>query len=155
MPIPFRQLDLNLLRVLAAIHATGSVTAAARLRVRSLQPQLIAAYNHWRQALPDEDCWFVSMDGGTLAAAQLAAGGWSEVRSVRIGTDWDVELRRLRTFGRLAAGNDGSSRVFVDAPAMACDAADDADDGLRILRAGTAAGVGTLGQLLSERGAPP
>lgn len=127
-----------------------AAAAAARLRVLSLQPQLIAAYNHWRRTLPDEPGWFVSVDAGTLAAMQLTRGGWSQVRSVRIGDDWSVELRRLRTFGRLAAGSDDGSRVYVDAPAFASTSESAADDNLRLLR-DAVAGQGTLGHLMSAR----
>jgi DNA-binding transcriptional LysR family regulator len=49
----FRQLDLNLLRVLAAIHQTGSVTDAARQLALS-QPALSHALARLRVALGDE-----------------------------------------------------------------------------------------------------
>ncbi len=52
MPIPFRQLDLNLLRVLAAIHATGSVTAAARQLALS-QPAVSHALARLREHFGD------------------------------------------------------------------------------------------------------
>jgi len=84
--------------------------------MKSLQPQLVAAYNHWRGKLPDGGAWFVSMERGSLAAARLVRGGWDRVHSVRIGADWAVELRRLQTFGRLASNSPGEGRVYVDAP---------------------------------------
>jgi hypothetical protein len=88
-----------------------------RLPLKSLQPQLISAFNHWREKLPDGGAWFVSIEQGTLAAARLARGGWDRVHSVRIGADWAVELRRLQTFGRLANNSAREGSVFVDAPA--------------------------------------
>jgi hypothetical protein len=84
--------------------------------LQSLQPQLVAAYNHWRSNLPDGGAWFVSLEQGSLAAARLARGGWDRVHSVRIGADWTTELRRLQTFGRLASNCAHEGRVYVDAP---------------------------------------
>jgi hypothetical protein len=88
-----------------------------RIPLKSLQPQLVCAYNHWRGQLPDGGAWFVSIEQGSLAAARLAPGGWDRVHSVRIGADWAVELRRLQTFGRLANTRAQEGRVYVDAPA--------------------------------------
>jgi hypothetical protein len=88
-----------------------------KVPLKSLQPQLVCAYNHWRARLPDGGAWFVSMEQGSLAAAHLGIGGWDRVHSVRIGPDWTVELRRLQTFGRLATNQAQEGRVYVDAPA--------------------------------------
>ena len=88
-----------------------------KIPLQSLQPQLVCAYNHWRDKLPDGGAWFVSVERGSLAATRLAPGGWDRVHSVRIGADWAVELRRLQTFGRLANTQAQQGRVYVDAPA--------------------------------------
>ena len=93
-----------------------------QIPLKSLQPQLVSAHNHWRDKLPDGGVWFVSIEQGSLSAARLAPGGWDRVHSVRIGADWTVELRRLQTFGRLAkngvhGGHAQQGGVYVDAPA--------------------------------------
>lgn len=100
--------------LLDELHAQLSV---ANCRLASVQPQLIASFNGWRPRLPESAGWFVNIDEGSLAAARLTAGGWDRVYSARIGSDWSVELQRLRTFGRLASQDAGSGRVFVVAPA--------------------------------------
>jgi hypothetical protein len=87
-----------------------------RIPLKSLQPQLVSAYNHWRTRLPDSGAWFVSIEQGSLAAARLGGSNWDRVRSVRIGAEWGVELRRLQTFGRLANAEAQHGRVYVDAP---------------------------------------
>ena len=94
-----------------------AVAAAHGLRAVSMQPQLVASFNGWRHRLEDASGWFVNIDEGALAAARLVDGGWDRVYSARIGTDWAVELQRLRTFGRLAAKHSENGRVFVAAPA--------------------------------------
>lgn len=82
----------------------------------SLQPQLVAAFEAWRAALPAAKAWFVSVEPGSLAAARLTRQGWDRVHAVRIGSDWLRELRRLQTFGRLASNSPEEGHVYVDAP---------------------------------------
>lgn len=94
----------------------NEVLTGAGLRLLSLQPHLIAAYNAWRSRLPRQGGWLVCVDEGVLAAAQVGIQGWEQVHVVRIGSDWSAELHRLRAFGRLVHGA-GDQRVFVDAPA--------------------------------------
>lgn len=89
--------------------------AGGRLRLVSLQPQLIVAFNAWRLQLPPDDAWFVSLDEGSLAAVHLSQGAWDRVHMARLSQDWAIELERLRTFGRLSRSG-GVSRMLVDAP---------------------------------------
>jgi hypothetical protein len=90
--------------------------ARHKVKLASLQPQLIAAYENWRHCLPATGAWFVTVGEGTLAAARLSEYGWDRVHSVRIGTDWARDLKRLQTFGRLASVNPEEGKVYVDAP---------------------------------------
>lgn len=108
---------------------------AHRARTLSVQPALIAAYNRWRAHLPECAGWFVNIEEGGLAAARLAPSGWDRVYSARIGADWAMELRRLRTFARLAGQDSGSGRVFVDAPARLRRLADTSESGIEWLAA--------------------
>ena len=101
----------------ALIEELRAMLMRHKIPLKSLQPQLVSAYNHWRGQLPDGGAWFVSIEQGSLAAARLGRGGWDRVHSVRIGADWTVELRRLQTFGRLANAQAQEGRVYVDAPA--------------------------------------
>ena len=132
--------------------ALGELLAPARLRLLSLQPQLVVAFNCWRHVLPRSDAWLVSLATGSLAAAHLGVDGWDQVRSIRIGTDWATELRRLRTFGRLAAGVSSQSRVFVDAPFWLHRLGPEADDSLEILDQQLIAPRGTLEKLVALKG---
>jgi hypothetical protein len=90
--------------------------AAARLKLVSLQPQLIVAFNAWRHRLPADDAWFVSLDEGSLSAVHLTNGAWDRVHMARLSTDWMVELERLQAFGRLTRAAGAVGRMFVDAP---------------------------------------
>jgi hypothetical protein len=124
----------------------------ARLRLLSLQPQLVVAFNCWRHVLPRSGAWLVSLATGSLAAAHLGAEGWDQVRSIRIGSDWATELRRLRTFGRLAAGGSSQSRVLVDAPYWLQRLSSEPDDGLEFLDQQLNAPLGTLEKLVALKG---
>jgi hypothetical protein len=91
--------------------------AGAQLKLVSLQPQLVVAFNAWRRQLPPDDAWFVSLDEGSLTAVHLSQGAWDRVHMARLSQDWAIELERLRTFGRLSRGGAASARMLVDAPA--------------------------------------
>lgn len=78
----FRQLDLNLLRVLAAIHRTGSVTAAARTLSLS-QSATSNALGRLRQFFGDD--LFVRSPAGlqrTRLCEQVAPGALAHLRSL-------------------------------------------------------------------------
>ncbi len=98
------------------LNRIQEMTEARGLRLKSVQPQLIAAFNGWRGRLPKAGGWFVTLEEGSLAAAHFNANGWDRVHSVRIGNDWEIELRRLQTFGRLARTSMVDGPVYVDAP---------------------------------------
>ncbi len=100
----------------ALLAALGEACARARAKLRSVQPQLIAAHNRWRDVIPADDAWFVTIDEGSLAAARMRGAGFDRVHAVRIGADWVRELKRLQTFGRLANSSGSDGRVYVDAP---------------------------------------
>lgn len=128
----------------------------AKLRVRSLQPQLVAAYNCASRDIGSRAGWFVSVASGTLSAAQFGPRGWSQVRALRIGNDWSAELQRLRRFGRLTAQSAEDSRVFVDAPAWLQHMAGAGVEGLEILATpADSASRGTLQWLLAHRAQHP
>ena len=99
--------------LLARIH---DLTEAHGPRVKSVQPQLTASFNSWRARLPKGDGWFVTLEEESLAAAHFTNRGWDRVHSVRIGGDWETELKRLQTFGRLARTSASEGLVYVDAP---------------------------------------
>ena len=86
------------------------------MKLTSLQPQLLAAYDNWRHRLPASGAWFVTIGEGTLAAARLGVRAWDRIHSVRIGSDWARDLKRLQTFGRLACAHPEEGHVYVDAP---------------------------------------
>jgi hypothetical protein len=99
------------------LRAVRDIRARHGMKLTSLQPQLLAAYGNWRHQLPASGSWFVTIGEGTLAAARLGARAWDRIHSVRIGSDWARDLKRLQTFGRLACSHPEEGQVYVDAPA--------------------------------------
>jgi hypothetical protein len=101
----------------ALLAALKELAARYGQKLLTVQPQLIAAFNTWRHALPaDAAAWFVTLEEGSLAALRLCAQGIDRVHAVRIGADWARELKRLQTFGRLASSSPSDGRVYVDLP---------------------------------------
>jgi hypothetical protein len=96
--------------------ALEDTLAVARLKLVSLQPQLIVAFNAWRHRLPADDAWFVCLDEGSLSAVHIANGAWDRVHMARLSSDWMLELERLQAFGRLTRAAGATGRMFVDAP---------------------------------------
>jgi hypothetical protein len=121
------------------------------MRVTAIQPQLVAAFNAWSWRMPATGGWFVTIEQGSLSAAHFTARGWDRVHSVRIGREWSAELRRLRTFGRLALGTATDECVFVDAPLWLRRIAGADGDGLVWLE-DQQPGAGTLDTLVELKG---
>jgi hypothetical protein len=99
------------------LAATRDVHQRHGMKLISLQPQLLAAYNNWRGQLPAAGAWFVTIGEGTLAAARVGLKCWDRIHNVRIGSDWTRDLKRLQVFGRLASSRPEEGQVYVDAPA--------------------------------------
>jgi hypothetical protein len=100
----------------ALLENLRAVCIKQKIKLASIQPQLVAAYDGWRHRLPPLGAWFVTVDAGTLAAARIGRNGWDRVYCVRLGSDWVRELKRLQTFGRLVSASPDEGQVFVDAP---------------------------------------
>lgn len=101
------------------IDELRDVLDTAQLRLVSLQPRIVDAYNRWRTRLPDAGAWFVTVDAGHMMAVRTLQDAWTEIHSLRAGRDWPAALGRLRALERLAnPETSGTPRAFVDvAPA--------------------------------------
>lgn len=79
-------LDGQLLQALRAIFAT------AKVKLSSVQPYLMTAYNNCHASLANQDAWFVLHEQGSLCLGLIQQGHWSSVRTIKVGGDW---LERL------------------------------------------------------------
>lgn len=99
------------------IEELRHVLATVQLRLASLQPGIVDAYNRWRARLPDAGAWFVTVDAGHMVAVRTQQDAWVEIHGLRAGPGWPAELGRLRALERLAnPGTPGATRAFVDVP---------------------------------------
>jgi hypothetical protein len=100
----------------ALIEELASISAACRLKLISLQPHLIVAYNSWRKNLGKPTAWFALVDDGLLSAMHITDGRCDGIRSVRCSADWDVEMQRMQSMWRLARGHKAAGPVYADVP---------------------------------------
>ena len=63
-----------------------------RLRLRSIQPRLMAVCNQHRAALSGGPSWLLLAEPGTLCLGLIADGGLTRLRSMRSGHNWAAEL---------------------------------------------------------------
>lgn len=88
----------------------------SRLRLASIQPYLMAAYNLWRRNLNAGDCMFLAVENRLYACAAFRGGQWCSVHGGalqgELADELPVVLDRERVWG------DFSDRppVFVHAP---------------------------------------
>lgn len=84
-------IDAALLAGLKACFPKGG-----RARLVSVQPYLMAAFNHWRRRVPPEGAWLVLAEPERVCLARLAPQGWASVHNAR-ETDWEQSLERERS----------------------------------------------------------
>lgn len=65
---------------------------AAKFRLKSVQPALMAAYNNGKSSLRGRNGWFVQYEEGCLCLALLQQGRCRSVRTLRVGDDWQEML---------------------------------------------------------------
>ncbi|MDB5901111.1 MAG: hypothetical protein JWP41_4713 [Ramlibacter sp.] len=88
------------LRLASAVD--GHLLAALReafgragIRLESIQPHLMAAFNAGRVGLPPAGGWLALVEPGHLCLALVDHGRWARVHSVRVGREWQQDLVAL------------------------------------------------------------
>jgi hypothetical protein len=77
------------------LDALKGVFDKSGIRLRSVQPHLMAVYNAFRSHLRQRSAWFALLEPGNLCLALLYDGRWVRVRSLRIGREWLEELPQI------------------------------------------------------------
>ncbi|MGC2167012.1 MAG: hypothetical protein WA632_13480 [Gallionella sp.] len=89
----------------------------AKVKLKSIQPQLMTAYNNCQARFQKLDAWFVSFDQGSLCLGLLQQGHWSSVRCLKVGSDWLMRLPEiLDRESYLSELDVTSSEIFLWAP---------------------------------------
>lgn len=86
----------------------------ARIRLNSIQPHLMAAYNSCSSLLHGRSAWLALPEPGNLCLALLRDGQWCWVRVIRTGAGWRDELPLLLEREEFLANADATiNEVFL------------------------------------------
>lgn len=100
-----------------------SVFEASSLRLCSVQPYLMTAFNVCRSELANEDGWFVLAERDIFCIGLLQGGQWSSIRLRRVVADWFEEaMLLLEREALLMANGNQLNKVFVYSPESAVSA---------------------------------
>lgn len=78
----------------ALIEDVKSVLAKAKAKLVSVQPQLMATFNRWRDAVPAAGAWLVMVEPDRACIGLHARGNWQAVQNAR--GEWLPLLERER-----------------------------------------------------------
>ena len=88
--------------------------AGAGVKLVSVQPFLVAAFNRIRQMVGNASCWIVVEEPGRLTLALIQRGAWVAIRSRRSDERWRVALPEiLEREGAFLGLNEACTRVIV------------------------------------------
>ena len=91
--------------------------AKADIKLKSVQPYLMAAYNNCLPDLEDQDAWFVLFEHGNLCIGQVQQGHWNSIRTFNVGKDWFEKLNEILDREAYLSETDISSdKIFLWAP---------------------------------------
>ena len=80
---------------IAFIDQIESSLADAGVKLVSMQPYLMAAFNHVRKFVDTNPHWFVLVEPGNACVGFMHAGEWQQLQSSRLGADWVTDLPRV------------------------------------------------------------
>ena len=96
------------------------VAEASHLKLASVEPLLMAAFNRWRQDLREEAQWFVTVEDGMLCGALVGRDRWIALRRWRTQDDWVSELPLWLSREQLIGEESASvGAVYLLAPSRA------------------------------------
>lgn len=99
------------------LDAARGVFATSKIRLRSVQPYLMSAFNQWRHELKNGGAWFLLAESDRLCLALLHHGQWHSVRTRHIGPMLGAELPLILDQERLLSGlPDAPSKVLLHVP---------------------------------------
>lgn len=97
----------------ALLQSLRDAFAQSRLRLVSIQPYLMAAFNRWRQRLPRGDCMLLLPESRFYTCAVFAAQRWQSVRSGTVASSLSDELPAILDRERAWGMLNGHPPVFV------------------------------------------
>ncbi len=70
------------------LNALRDLFARADVKLSSVQPCLMKAFNNCVSQIHEQDVWFVLYDRGTLCLGMVQKGRWNSVRTMKVADDW-------------------------------------------------------------------
>jgi len=103
--------DRELLKTLRALFARVNV------KLKSVQPHLMTAYNNCHASLKNNDAWLALFEQGCLCLGFVRQGHWNSVRTLKVKSDWLEKLpEMLDREVSLSELDSPSDEVFLWAP---------------------------------------
>ena len=94
-----------------------AVFASSRLKLKSVQPFLMTAFNFCCTELGNEPSWFVLAERDNICVGLLQNGQWSSIRLRNVVSDWFEEsMLMLEREALLAEGGEKFNKVYIFAP---------------------------------------
>ena len=79
----------------ALIEQIETTLNNAAIKLNSLQPYLMAAFNYVRKWVDTSPHWFVLVEPGSACAGFMHGGDWQLLHTSRLGADWASDLPRV------------------------------------------------------------
>jgi hypothetical protein len=112
----------------ALLEAVHACFPPAKLRLASVQPYLMSAFNQWRATMEGESAWFLLVEPQRFCLALLQGGRWTAVRNSKAELDapaqWAELLAREQ---RIVDCDRPPARAYVHAPLCGTPAAPDVE----------------------------
>jgi len=98
----------------ALLDNIENIFAEADVKLTSMQPYLMAAFNHVRKSIDVKPVWYVLVEQGRVCVALLRDGDWKTLHSSKLGIDWAAELPNVieREFQRTGSTGEAGNMLF-------------------------------------------
>jgi len=101
----------------ALLEAIRESIKPSKLHLRSIQPYLMAAFNHLRKHFKDASAWFLLAEQGKLCISLFDRGEWQSLRTMNIDDAWLEDLPDILERDKcLSDLQNASHEVFLYAP---------------------------------------
>ena len=96
------------------VEQLASIFTSSRVKLVSVEPFLVAAFNRIRQQVGNGSCWIVVEEPGRLTLALIQRGAWLAIRTRRSDERWRLVLPEILERETAFLGLDGPcTRVIV------------------------------------------
>lgn len=101
----------------ALLEAIRESIKPTKLRLRSIQPYLMAAFNHLRTQFKNASAWFLLAEQGKLCISLFDHGEWLSLRTMNIDDKWLEDIPHILEREKyLSDLQNASHEVFLYAP---------------------------------------